>query len=97
MNKFRLGLCALTCRPVADVGSPGLESVEVGAGGDFAVKLLAGEPDFEVEGLCGGESSVARAEQDAAVRQAECFENLFSVAGEPLVLAVGVLRPRELD
>ena len=75
----------------ADVGAAGLEGFEVGAGGDFAVELLAGEPDLEVVGLGGGEAHVAGAEQHAAVGQAEEFEDALGVAGEALVLGVGLV------
>ena len=81
----------------ADVGAASLEGFEVGAGGDFAIELLAGEPDFEVEGLGGREAHVAGAEQDAAVGKLEGFEDLFGVAGELLVLGVGFFGARELD
>ena len=81
----------------ADVGAAGLEGFEVGAGGDFAIELLAGEPDFEVEGLGGAEAGVAGAEQDAAIGKLEGFEDLFGVAGEALVLGVGFVGARELD
>ena len=36
---------------ISYVGSAGLEGLEVGAGADFAIEVLAGEPDFEVVGL----------------------------------------------
>jgi hypothetical protein len=48
----------------------------------FRGKVLAGQPDFEVVGLGGGEAGVAGAEQNAAIRQVEGFEDLFGVAGE---------------
>ena len=92
MDELRLCLGALRCGPVTDVGAAGLEGFKVGAGGDFAVKLLAGEPDFEVEGFGGGEAGVAGAEQDAAVGEFKRLEDFFGVAGEALVLAVGVFR-----
>ena len=80
-----------------DVGAASLERFEVGAGGNFAIELLAGEPDFEVEGLGGGEAGVGGAEQDAAVGKLESFEDLLSVARQLLVLCVGLLGPGELD
>ena len=82
---------------VADVGAAGLEGLEVGAGADFAVGLLAGEPDFEVVGFGGGEAHVAGAEEHAAVGQAEEFEDALGVAGEALVLGVGVFGAGEFD
>jgi hypothetical protein len=84
-------------RPVADVRPPRLEGLEVRAGRNLAVKLLAGKPDFQVEGLGRGEAGVARAEQNAAIGQAQRLQNLFRVARQPLVLGVGVLGPGELD
>src|ERR1700683_2916911 len=51
VHKLRLGLGAALSgtRPVTDIRPPCLKGVEVGAGGDFAVKILAGQPDFEIE------------------------------------------------
>ena len=82
---------------VADVGAAGLEALEVGAGADLAVELLAGEPDLEVVGLGGGEAHVAGAEEHAAVGQAEGFEDGLGVAGELFVVGVGVFGAGELD
>ena len=92
-----LALAPAAARAVADVGAARLEGVEVGAGRDFAVEILAGQPDFEVVSFGGGEAGVAGAEENAAIRQVEGFENLFGVAGEALVLGVGFFRASELD
>ena len=93
MDELGLGLGARRgSRAVADVGAARLEGVEVGAGRDFAVEILAGQPDFEVVGLGGGEAGVAGAEQDAAIGKAEGFEDFFGVAGEALVLARRILQ-----
>ncbi len=70
------------------IGAAGLEGFEVGAGGDFAVEVLAGEPDFEVVGFGGGEAHVAGAEEHAAVGEVEGFEDGFGVAGEGFVLVL---------
>ncbi len=91
------GLALGAGRPVADVGAPRLEGIEVGAGGNFAVETLARQPDLEIVGLGGGEPGVAGAEQHAAIRQPQRLKNLFGVAGQPLVLGVGLLGARELD
>jgi hypothetical protein len=56
VNELELALG--TAGPVTDVRSPRLEGVEVRAGGDFPVKLLAGEPDLQIEGLGRGEAGV---------------------------------------
>ena len=91
-------ILSLGCRGLeADVGAAGLEGFEVGAGRDFPIELLAGKPDFEVEGLGGAEAGVGGAEQDAAIGKLEGFENLFGVAGEAFVLRVGLFGARELD
>ncbi len=82
---------------VLDVGAAGLEGLEVGAGGDFAEGVLAGDPDFEVVGFGGGEAHVAGAEEHAAVGEAEGFEYGFGVGGEEFVLGVGVFGGAELD
>jgi hypothetical protein len=98
VHKLGLGLGALHGRrPVADVGAARLKGVEVGAGRNFAIKILAGQPDLEIVGLCRGEAGVAGAKKDAAIRQAERLENLFGIAREALVLGVGFLGARELD
>ena len=75
----------------ADVGATSLEGFEVGAGGDFAIKLLPRKPDFEIEGLGGREPSVRSAEQDAAIGKLEGFENFFGVTRQSLVLGVGLV------
>ena len=64
--------------------------------GDFAVGLLAGEPDFEVVGFRGGEAHVAGAEEHAAVGKAEALEDGFGVVGEGFVLGGGVFGAGEL-
>ena len=76
----------------ADVGATRLEAFEVGAGRDFAIELLARKPDFEIEGLGGGEAGVGGAEEHAAVGKLQGFEDFFGVAGEALVLARRILR-----
>src|ERR1035441_1573553 len=81
----------------ANVGAAGLKALEVGAGADFAGKLLAGQPDFEVVSFGGGEAHVAGAQEHAAVGQAESLEDALGVAGETLVLGVGVLGAGEFS
>src|ERR1039458_5914142 len=83
MHELRFGLCARRgCGAVADVGTARLKGVEVGAGRDFAIKILARQPDLEVVRLGGGETGVAGAEEDAAVGQAESFKNLLGIPWE---------------
>ena len=83
---------------VADVGAAGLEGLEVGAGGDFAVEVLAGEPDFEVVGFGGGEAHVAGAEEHAAVGEAEALRGRSRRARvRRFVLFVGFFGRGELD
>src|ERR1035437_2276006 len=81
----------------ADVGAAGLEGLEVRAGRYFAVEILSGEPDLEVLGFGGREAHVGGAEEHAAVGQAEEFEDALGVAGETLVLLVGLVGTGELD
>src|SRR5665213_2739621 len=57
----------------------GLVSLEVGAGRDFLVAVLAGEPDFYVVGLCGRGAHVTGAEDHGAVSEAETLQNVFGV------------------
>ena len=80
---------------VFNVCAAGLEGFEVGAGGDLAVEVLSGEPDFEVVGFGGGEAHVAGAEKHAAIREVEFFQDDFGVTGEGFVLFVRVFRPDE--
>ncbi len=82
---------------VADVGAASLEGLEIGAGTDLAIGVLAGYPDLQVVGFGRTEAHVACAEQGAAVRQAEAFEDDLSVAGEGFVLGGGVFGAGELD
>ena len=73
--------------------APGLEVPAVAAGGDFAVAVLAGQPDFQVVGDGGGEAGVAGGQDDAAVRQLQALQHDFGVPGqffEGVVRAVGV-------
>src|SRR5206468_2018540 len=79
-------------RAIANVRAAGLEGLEVRAGGDLAIELLTGEPDFEVVGPGRGEAQVSRAEEHAAVGKAEPLEDGLGVAGQQLVLGGRVLR-----
>jgi hypothetical protein len=49
VDELGLSLGALRIWPEADVGAARLKAFEVGAGGDFAVELLAGQPDLFAE------------------------------------------------
>src|SRR5579863_4224016 len=60
VDKFGFSFCAwCSRRAVADVGAARLKGVEVGTGRDFAIKILAGEPNFEIVSLGRGEAGVA--------------------------------------
>ena len=83
--------------PVANVRSPRLKRFEIRAGRNLPVQLLAGQPHFKVKGLRGRKPGIACAQEHAPVWQFQRFENLFGIAGQPLVLRVRLFRPRELD
>ena len=76
---------------------PCLEIATVGAGGNFAISGLRGQPDFQVIGLRGAEAHVAGAQQHLAVRQAEFLQHRFGAAGHALVLGIGLLGSGDAD
>src|SRR6185295_15941215 len=82
---------------VAEVGAPGLEVGAVRAGGDLAVGVLAGEPDFEIVGLGCGEAHVAGREADAAVGEVELFEDALGVARQLFERGEAGLGGRQVD
>ena len=77
MNEFRLAAALWT---EADVGAAGLEINAVGAGGNLAVGILSGKPDFHIIGLGGPEAHVTGAERDGAVGKFELLQQNFSAA-----------------
>ena len=64
MHEFHLGLGR---GPVADVGAASLEILEVGAGRDLDVAVLAGHPDLGIELHGGGKAQVTGAHLHDAV------------------------------
>ena len=64
----------------ADIGPAGLEVRAVGAGGDFPVGVLAGEPDFKVIGFGGAKAHVACTQGNGAVGQFQAFQQHFRTA-----------------
>ena len=57
--------------PDPDPGPACLEGTAVRAGGDFPERVLAGQPDFEVVRLPGGEPEVAYPQPDHPVVQVQ--------------------------
>ena len=79
----------------ADVRTAGLEIDAVGAGGDLAVGVLGGQPDFQVIGLGGTEAHVARTQGDDAVGQLQLFQQGAGMAHHDLQLVEAVIRMGE--
>src|ERR1035441_2667036 len=77
-----VGVLGLLTSAHANAGAAGLEGFVVGAGGDFLVGVLAGEPDFDVVGFGVGEAEIAGGEDHGAERQAEAAEDVFGIGGE---------------
>jgi len=69
VNEFELALGATGT--VTDVGAARLKGFKVGARRNLAIELLAGKPDFEIEGLGRGKAGVAGAKKNAAIGKAE--------------------------
>src|SRR3546814_13664751 len=58
--------------------------------------VLAWQPDFDVVGLGGGRTHVARTQGDDAIRQIELLEDRLGMRGQLLVNRVGISRQRRL-
>ncbi len=74
--------------PVAGLHAARLEVAAGRAGRDLAERPLPRQPDFEVVGLARREAHVARAEQHAAVVQAQPLQHGLGGARHALVLGV---------
>src|SRR3990170_8143013 len=67
---------------VANGGPPCLKILEVTAGRDLPVELLAWKPHLEIVGLCGGKAQVARAKDHRSVGKMKPLQDLFGIRGE---------------
>ena len=95
MGQFGLAVGVLE----AQFHAVGLESLEVGDGGDLEPFLLRGAPHFEVEGHGGGEADVAATEFKDVVGETQLVEqsaHVFLHVFEGVVAAVGVLDDDDL-
>lgn len=81
----------------SDVCAASLEVEAVGAGADFAVGVLPGEPHFEVVCFGGVEAGVAGAERHYAIGEFEFLEDGLRVGGHGFEFVEGVLGAYELD
>src|SRR5262249_55645415 len=80
----------------ADRGAARLKSFAVGAGRDFAEGVGAGEPDFDVVGLCRSETHVAGGKEHDAIVEAETLQNRLGIAHERFEFVVAGFGTREL-
>src|SRR5271155_1729190 len=80
---------------VADASAARLEGLAVGAAGNFAKFLGAGQPDFDVVGFCGGETHVAGRKQRGAIVESEFLQNGFGVGDQLFVFLVTFFRARK--
>ena len=74
-----------------------LEGLAVRAGADFAVRVLTGQPDFEVIGLSRTKTHIARAAQNHAVRKPELLQNHFGVVRKFLLVLIAIVFPRNTN
>ena len=81
--------------PKSNIGSPRLKGFEIAARRNFPVRVLRGDPDFEIIGFGSGESQVAAAQADDPVGQFERLQNRFGRVGEALELGIRFLRGGE--
>lgn len=79
VDKLRFGF-AVTAEP--NIGTTRLEIYTVGAGRDFTVLVLCGEPDFDVIAFGGREPKVTRAEANHMVWQSKGLKNPFGIMGQ---------------
>ena len=70
---------------VAGIHAPGLEVAADRAGRDFAIGVLAGQPDLDVVSLAGAKTHVARAQRHGAVWQAEPLQHFLCALRHALV------------
>ena len=67
------------------------KSLAVGAGGNFLVSTVGRQPYLQVVGLGSGESDVAGAQADHAIRQAQELQNVLGVGNHGLQVVVAFL------
>src|SRR6185437_691263 len=89
MDESRL---ALRFGSVTDIRAPSLKIFAVGAGRNFAIGVLRGQPDLEVVSFCGTESHVPRAKKHHSVGELQELEDFLSVSDHRLQLVVRPLR-----
>ena len=73
-----------------------LEGLEVGARRDLAIRILRGQPHFEVVGLRAREAHVAGAEQHRAVRERQALQELARKLGLRNTTFVGQVDPSQM-
>src|SRR4026207_270091 len=84
MDELRLPFPALE----SDARAPRLKRLEIRAGRNFLVTVLAGQPDFDVVGLGRRETHVAGGQHDRSVRQSHAPQNILGVGREFFELIV---------
>ena len=72
--------------PIARVHPPRLERPAIGAGRNFTIGVLAGQPDLDVIGLLRRKTHVAGAQRHHPMRQVELLEHLLRRIGHALML-----------
>src|SRR5262249_38317273 len=81
---------ASTGRTVSDTGAARLEIVEVAAGRNFAVRVLTGQPDFDVVALGRREAHVAGRMDDDAIGELETLQYFFRVVRQGFEFGAGI-------
>src|SRR6185503_2279797 len=91
---YELDLALLVAE--ARLHAPRLESLEVAARGDLAIRALPRQPDLDIVGLGRGESHVSGAQRHGAERQFQAFQDRLGVTGQLLQALVRVFLADDL-
>src|SRR6185437_15545580 len=78
--------------PEARIHAPRLILAAIGAAGDLAIGVLAGQPDLDVIGLARGCAHIAGAEQHHAIRKVEPLQHLLGALRHALMLGARLVR-----
>src|SRR5580700_3047301 len=93
----RMGELGLALRTFESYGSAaGLEGLEIRAGGDFLVAVLARQPDFDIVSLRRRKTGIAGREHHRAEGESQAPQDVFGIGRELFELVVTVVRMGEL-
>ena len=81
----------------SDVCTSALKIFAIGAGGNFPVFILAGQPDFNIIGLGSRESQITGAQGDHAVVEPQFLQDVFGMTDEEFQVLIGMVWMRDPD